>query len=100
MKLLFQTRSNRTTLALLAKIVPPLIKLALFADVVSIPLLSFFLKLYLLRWQKQGLLRCYRVNLRRIGRVYELNAHLVFGSSQAERILLDLLPEIQHFLAI
>ena len=100
MKLLFHTRSNRRTLALLAKLVPYLMKLALLADVVSIPLLSFLLKLQLLRWQKQGLLSHYRVNLRRRGKLYELNIHLVFRSSQAKRILMDLLPEIQHILAI
>ncbi len=79
---------------LVKKFIPLMTRFALFADVISIPLLSFFLKFQLLRLQSQGLLDYYRIDLRKIGKFYyELNLHLVLGSVQTERLLTDLFAE-------
>jgi len=80
---------------LVGKFVPYMIRLALFADAISIPLLSFFLNFLLQRWRGQGLLNNYRIDLRRIRKsYYEFNLHLVFGPVQGRRLLADLITEV------
>jgi len=72
---------------------------ALYTDIITVPLLSFFLRLQLGKWQNQGFLKHYRIILRRIGKhYYELNIQLAVGSSRTERLLLNLLNEMQETL--
>ena len=79
---------------LATKFVPHMIRLAFFADAVSIPLLSFFLNFQLWRWRGQGLLNNYSIDLRRIRKsYYEFSLHLVFGSVQGRRLFADLVTE-------
>ena len=89
--------SGRMFILLLAKFFLCSARVVLFADVVSIPILSFFLKFQFRRWQNQGLIIGYCIDLHRITRFYyELNLRLVLGSGQAETFLKDLFIEILH----
>ena len=86
---------SRTLTLLARKFASPMIRFAIFADAISIPLLSFFLNFQLRRWRSKGLLNYYRVDLRRISKsYYVLSLHLVFEWTQARRILVDLVAEI------
>jgi uncharacterized membrane protein YgaE (UPF0421/DUF939 family) len=84
-------------LTLLRKFSPWVTRFALSADIITIPLLSFFLQLQFRRWQKQDLVKDGRIALRRIGKkYYELNIQLTLESYQAEKVLSDLFVEMRE----
>ncbi len=85
---------NRTFTLIAGKFAPHVISFALFADAITIPLLSLLLNFQMRRWQAQGLLDNYRVKLQRIRKsYYKLNIYLVFTPDQAKTLQTKLITQ-------
>lgn len=75
--------------------VPYVIRVALFADVIVVPLLSLYLDVRLRRLRKKELVDYHEVSLRRIGKFYyELNFHVAIRSQEQRRLLRDLIARL------